>query len=90
MHCLYCLLHSGKQRGQAKIDYEITYKKYESELREGTNDYNITFIRSDDDYVFHDSKGMEAGSSDELIMLRNFIERRQKIQWLSHRLHVIW
>ncbi|KAE9406896.1 hypothetical protein BT96DRAFT_875217 [Gymnopus androsaceus JB14] len=45
---------------------------------------------SDNDYVFHDSKGMEAGSSDELVVLREFIQRKRKMKALSQRLHVIW
>ncbi|KAF9058634.1 hypothetical protein BDP27DRAFT_1432473 [Rhodocollybia butyracea] len=39
-------------------------------------EYEITYP-SDSDYVFHDSKGMEAGSEMELKILRDFIDDRR-------------
>ncbi|KAF9059038.1 hypothetical protein BDP27DRAFT_1453539 [Rhodocollybia butyracea] len=52
-------------------------------------EYEITYP-SDLDYVFHDSKGMEAGSEMELHILREFIDARQKKQFMKDQLHVIW
>ncbi|KIK55632.1 hypothetical protein GYMLUDRAFT_263975, partial [Collybiopsis luxurians FD-317 M1] len=45
---------------------------------------------SDEDYIFHDSRGMEAGSEEELDILKAFIKDKQEQRYLSQRLHVIW
>ncbi|KIK55636.1 hypothetical protein GYMLUDRAFT_248456 [Collybiopsis luxurians FD-317 M1] len=52
-------------------------------------EYEITYP-SDEDYVFHDSRGMEAGSETEIKTLNEFIEDKQKKKILAQRLHVIW
>jgi hypothetical protein len=41
-------------------------------------------------YVFHDSRGIEAGSTEELKILREFIRRKSGEEKLSDKLHAIW
>ena len=41
-------------------------------------------------YVFHDSRGIESGSEDELGILQEFIQRKCGERLLSSRLHAIW
>ncbi|KIK55634.1 hypothetical protein GYMLUDRAFT_248453 [Collybiopsis luxurians FD-317 M1] len=52
-------------------------------------EYEITYP-SDKDYVFHDSRGMEAGSEEELRTLKTFIKDKQEKRFLNQRLHIIW
>ncbi|KAF8257548.1 hypothetical protein EI94DRAFT_1099221 [Lactarius quietus] len=41
-------------------------------------------------YVFHDSKGIESGSTDELDILKEFIQRKSGEKNLRDKLHAIW
>ena len=41
-------------------------------------------------YVFHDSRGIESGSTEELEILRGFIQRKCGEKRLRERLHAIW
>jgi hypothetical protein len=41
-------------------------------------------------YVFHDSRGFEAGSEDELQTVQEFVRRRSQERKLVNRLHAIW
>jgi hypothetical protein len=41
-------------------------------------------------YVFHDSRGMEAGSEDELKIVQDFVRRKSQKKWLKDKLHAIW
>ena len=41
-------------------------------------------------YVFHDSCGFEAGSEDELNIVREFVLRKLREKRLKNRLHAIW
>ncbi len=41
-------------------------------------------------YVFHDSRGIESGSTEEVDILREFIGRKANAKQLLARLHVIW
>jgi hypothetical protein len=41
-------------------------------------------------YVFHDSRGFEAGSEDELQIVQNFVRRKSQEKRLDDRLHAIW
>ncbi|KAH9170845.1 hypothetical protein EDB89DRAFT_1853129 [Lactarius sanguifluus] len=56
---------------------------------EHTIDDELMF--SDDDrYVFHDSRGIESGSTEELGILKEFIRRKCQERRLAERLHTIW
>ena len=41
-------------------------------------------------YVFHDSRGFEAGSEDELKTVQAFVRRKSREELLRDRLHAIW
>ena len=41
-------------------------------------------------YVFHDSRGIECGSTEELETLRKFIRRKCAEKHLQNKLHAIW
>jgi hypothetical protein len=41
-------------------------------------------------YVFHDSRGFEGGSEDELKAVQNFVRQRSRERLLNRRLHAIW
>ncbi|KAH9066208.1 hypothetical protein EDB87DRAFT_696152 [Lactarius vividus] len=45
---------------------------------------------NDDGYVFHDSRGIESGGTDELGILQEFIRRKCGERRLRDRLHAIW
>jgi hypothetical protein len=41
-------------------------------------------------YVFHDSRGIESGSTEELEILKDFISRKCGENKLTNKLHAIW
>jgi hypothetical protein len=41
-------------------------------------------------YVFHDSRGFEAGGEDEVKAVQDFVRRKSQEKRLKHRLHAIW
>jgi hypothetical protein len=41
-------------------------------------------------YIFHDSRGFESGSEDELKTVQEFVKRKSQAKRLKDRLHVIW
>jgi hypothetical protein len=41
-------------------------------------------------YVFHDSRGFEAGDDGELKIVQEFVRRRSQEGSLNDRLHAIW
>ena len=41
-------------------------------------------------YVFHDSRGIESGATDEVDILKGFIQTKASARRLQSRLHVIW
>jgi hypothetical protein len=41
-------------------------------------------------YVFHDSRGFEGGSADELKTVQDFVRRRSQESRLKDKLHAIW
>jgi hypothetical protein len=41
-------------------------------------------------YVFHDSRGFEGGSADELNTVQDFVRRRSQERRLKDKLHAIW
>jgi len=43
-----------------------------------------------DGYVFHDSRGFEAGGEDELKIVQDFVRRKSQEKRLKDRLHAIW
>ena len=60
-------------------------------MQRGLHDINDELIFSNHDgYIFHDSRGFEAGSKDELEIVQEFIKRKSQEKRLGHRLHAIW
>ena len=51
-------------------------------------EYQLTFSGSN--FIFHDSRGIEAGSEDELKLVKEFIQKREQLVNLKDQLHVIW
>jgi hypothetical protein len=51
-------------------------------------EYQLTYPGSN--FIFHDSRGIEAGSEDELGIVKNFILTRAQNVELKNQLHVIW
>ena len=45
---------------------------------------------SHDGYIFHDSRGFEAGEETELKIVQDFVRRRSQEKLLNDRLHAIW
>jgi len=41
-------------------------------------------------YVFHDSRGFEAGGVGELEIVQNFVRRKSRERQMKDRLHAIW
>jgi hypothetical protein len=41
-------------------------------------------------YIFHDSRGFEAGGEDELKIVQHFVRRKSRERRLKDRLHAIW
>ena len=49
----------------------------------------LTFTNHDS-YLFHDSRGFEAGDGKELKIVQDFVRRRSQGTKLKERLHAIW
>jgi hypothetical protein len=45
---------------------------------------------SHDGYIFHDSRGFEAGGEGELRIVQDFVRRRFQEKRLNDKLHAIW
>lgn len=43
-----------------------------------------------DGFIFHDSRGIESGSTEELEILQEFIRQKSGKRRLEDRLHAIW
>jgi hypothetical protein len=41
-------------------------------------------------YIFHDSRGFEAGGENELKIVQDFVRRKSRERKLKDRLHAIW
>ena len=51
-------------------------------------EYQVTYAGSN--FIFHDSRGIEAGSEGELKIVKEFIRNREELVDLRDQLHVIW
>ena len=60
-------------------------------MQRGQHDIDDELIFTNHDgYIFHDSRGFEAGSKDELETVQEFIKRKSQEKRLRDRLHAIW
>ncbi|KAF7333927.1 GTP-binding protein [Mycena sanguinolenta] len=51
---------------------------------------NQLVFKSNRQFIFHDSRGFESGSADEIQKVKDFITARSATRKLSHQLHAIW
>ena len=60
-------------------------------LQRGLHDIEDELIfTKHDGYVFHDSRGFEAGGKDELQIVQNFVHSKAWERRMEDRLHAIW
>ena len=60
-------------------------------MQRGQHDINDELIFTNHDgYIFHDSRGFEAGSKDELETVQTFVKWKSQRHRLQDRLHAIW
>jgi hypothetical protein len=52
-------------------------------------EHEIVFS-SHEGYIFHDSRGFEAGGEGELKTVQEFVRRKSQEKKLQERLHAIW
>jgi len=70
---------------------KIDLTQVEGSRGRGMHDIEHELIfRSNDKFVFHDSRGFEAGSADEFQRLKEFIADRANTTFLKKRIHAIW
>jgi hypothetical protein len=62
----------------------VLYQRGEHEI-----EHELAFS-SHDGYIFHDSRGFEAGEERELRIVQDFVRRRSQEQRLNNKLHAIW
>ena len=51
---------------------------------------NQMIFESNPGFIFHDSRGFEAGGAHELKLVQEFIKQRSKKRSLNDQLHAIW
>jgi GTPase Era involved in 16S rRNA processing len=51
---------------------------------------NELVFQSNSGFIFHDSRGFEAGGVEELNLVKDFIAQRSKLDKIKSQLHVIW
>ncbi|KAL4063152.1 hypothetical protein J3A83DRAFT_1418018 [Scleroderma citrinum] len=70
-----------------KIDHAMV----EGSLERGVHNIEDELIfRSNPGFIFHDSRGFEAGSVDELTLMKSFLADRATTMKLESHIHVIW
>jgi len=78
---IYRIDRSG-QRSQVQL---------EPSIERGLHDVEDELIfEKHDGYIFHDSRGFESGSEDELRIVQDFVRRKSREKRLKDRLHAIW
>ena len=51
---------------------------------------NQLIFKSNPQFIFHDSRGFESGSIDEMEKVNSFITKRAESMELAEQLHAIW
>ncbi|KAF9461184.1 hypothetical protein BDZ94DRAFT_1196695 [Collybia nuda] len=70
---------------------KIDRSSIEPTAKRGIHDINNEMIfQSNPGFIFHDSRGFEAGGSDELQNVKRFVSERSKERKLVNQVHVIW
>ncbi|KAH9022601.1 hypothetical protein EDB84DRAFT_494086 [Lactarius hengduanensis] len=78
------IIYRGERRKNERITLDPSIDRGEH-----TIDDELMFS-NDDRYVFHDSRGIESGGTEELGILQGFIRRKCGERRLRDRLHAIW
>ncbi|KAL4077837.1 hypothetical protein J3A83DRAFT_4087388 [Scleroderma citrinum] len=80
--CSTASYHKLLMRGISQIDPypQRGYHNIEDEL----------IFRSNPGFIFHDSRGFEAGSDGELMVMKKFVAERATATKLAKRIHAIW
>ncbi|KAH9035533.1 hypothetical protein EDB85DRAFT_867852 [Lactarius pseudohatsudake] len=74
----------GRERDSEKVELDPSMDRGEH-----TIDDELVFSNHRG-YIFHDSRGIESGSTEELGILQNFVRRKCQEARLRDRLHAIW
>ncbi|KAF9458884.1 GTP-binding protein [Collybia nuda] len=70
---------------------KIDRSSIEPTAERGIHDINNEMVfQNSPGFIFHDSRGFEAGGSDELQKVKRFISERSKERKLVNQVHVIW
>ncbi|KAN0132317.1 hypothetical protein V8E53_009743 [Lactarius tabidus] len=77
-------IYRETKRGWEKVNLEPSMERGEHSI-----DDELVFSNHPG-YVFHDSRGIESGSTEELGILQEFIQRKCEEKELRRRLHAIW
>ena len=77
--------------GSDEVSY-LAYCDHSSQrLQRGIHDIeNQLIFKSNPQFVFHDSRGFESSSVDEVDNVKTFIAKRAASRELSEQLHAIW
>ncbi|KIJ99211.1 hypothetical protein K443DRAFT_624632 [Laccaria amethystina LaAM-08-1] len=71
--------------------YEIDLSKLNPTAQRGEHDIeNEMIFKSNTAFVFHDSRGFEAGRASELDKVKDFVQKHSTNKRLKENLHVIW
>ncbi|KIM58322.1 hypothetical protein SCLCIDRAFT_128390 [Scleroderma citrinum Foug A] len=71
-----------------KVKHSIVL--HHTSLRGHHNIEDELIFQSNPGFIFHDSRGFEAGSVDELNVMKDFVAHRALMMKLEKRIHVIW
>jgi len=71
--------------------YSFKFTAIQYNLQRGLHDIeNQMIFKSNRNFIFHDSRGFESGSVDEMEIVRVFITKHAQSTELRKQLHVIW
>ncbi|KAL4070079.1 hypothetical protein V8B97DRAFT_1871795 [Scleroderma yunnanense] len=72
-------------------NFNIEGKKFTKYPQRGYHNIEDELIfRSNPGFIFHDSRGFEAGSDGELMVMKKFVAERATATKLAKRIHAIW
>ena len=69
--------------------HQVTKSPTVLQRGEHTIEQELIF-RSNTCFIFHDSRGFEAGSEEEVKLMKNFLMDRAATTRLEKRIHAIW
>ena len=82
---------SGEVRVNDDFEGDVSHFVHGLYIQRGEHDINNQLIfKSNLEYIFHDSRGFEAGTVNELQLVKDFIRDRANTNELPDQLHAIW